>query len=86
MEFLKLTDQQKETMLNFLGFFVNNEGIICSKENNKIIICPYSNEPVRFKDASIMPGSTVIFNTSALNLARYFSEYIEEGKEKCLET
>ena len=81
MEFLKLSDQEKRVLLDFLGYAVSKEGIVLSKGNNKPHICPYTGEPVRFKDASVMPGSTVIFNTSVLALAEYFSEHVENKED-----
>lgn len=80
MQFIKLSDEEKRVLLDFLGYSVNEEGIVVSKENNRPHICPYTGEPVRFDIVSVMPGSTVVFNTSILTLAEYFSEHVEDGE------
>lgn len=82
MKFIELTDQQKTVLLDFLGYAVK-DGIVFSKKDNKPHICPYTREPVRFSEASVMPGSTIVFNTNALTLAEYFSEHVENGEIKC---
>ncbi len=78
MQFIRLFDAEKKILLDFLGYGVNKDGIVVSKDN-KMLICPYTGEPIRFKDASVMPGSTVIFNTSPFTLAEYFSKHVECG-------
>ncbi len=83
MKFIKITDKEKEALLEFLGYAVNKDGLVVSKETGKLVECPYTRESVRFETASIMPGSTVIFNTTELALAQYFSEHIENGERKC---
>jgi len=80
MEFIKLSEEAKKVLLDFLGYKVDENGIVLSKDTNQPHICPYTGEPVRFDAASIMPGSTVVFNTSILTLAEYFSEHIEHGE------
>ena len=84
MELLRLNDQQRIVLLDFLGYAVK-DGIVVSKGTEKPHICPYTEEPVRFKDVSVMPGSTIIFNTTALSLAQYFSEHPEgeDSDSKC---
>ncbi len=81
MQLLKLTVDQKIILLDFLGYKVKN-GIIYKKDDTPCK-CPYTKEPVRFCDASIMPGSTILFNTTALTLAEYFSEYVENEECEC---
>jgi hypothetical protein len=81
MEMIHLTDEQKRTILDFLDYSVDEKGVIISKKDNKPYMCPYTGDPVLFNKVSIMPGSTVIFNTSPLTLAQYFSEHVENGEE-----
>ena len=81
MQFVKLSDEAKIMILDFLGFERNEEGIVVSKSDKKILICKYNGDPVRFADASIMPGSTIIFNTTPLSLSEYFSEYVEKEED-----
>jgi len=80
MEFFELTETAKKVLLDILGYSVNKEGVIIEKETGKTHICKYTGEPVRFLDAAIMPGSTVIFNASPVTLSEYFEEYLNEGE------
>lgn len=79
-KFLKLTDEQKLVLLKSLDYDLDAESFIIDYKNNKVI-CPYSKRPVRFKDASILPGSTVIINTSLITLSEYISDYLESDEE-----
>ena len=62
---------------------VDEKGIILSKKTNKPIECPYTKELVHFDKASVMPDSTIVFNTTPLTLAEYFSDNIESGEDEC---
>ncbi len=79
---ITLTNEQKLVLFDFLGYKVKNN-ILVLKKTDKQQICPYTKEPVRFNEASVMPGSTVIFNTNALTLAEYFSEHVDNGGKIC---
>ena len=76
--FVELTNEEKKLLLDILDFEINKEGIIFEKGTGKPYICPITEERVHFKNASILPGSTVIINTSALTLAEYFSKFLEK--------
>jgi hypothetical protein len=86
MDILKITEREKKVLLDFLGYKTNKAGIVISKDTGKSIFCPYTKEPVKFNKASIMPGSTVIFNTDALTLSEYFTEYVDKGECECKKT
>lgn len=74
--FEELTNVQKRTLLEALDFKVTDEGQINDKDD-KPHICPFSNRKVFIKDASIMPGSTIVMNTSSLTLSEYITKYID---------
>ena len=79
-KFISLNDEQKLVLLKSLDYDVDNKGYIVDK-NNKKIVCVYSNQHVLFKNASILPGSTIIVNTSLITISEYISEYLEPGED-----
>lgn len=79
-EFLKLNDEQKLVLLRSLDYNLDSMSFIVDPNGDKVI-CPYSNRPVKFKDASILPGSTVIINTSLITLSEYITDYLEPEGE-----
>ena len=79
-KFISLNDEQKLVLLKSLDYDVDNNGYIVDK-NNKKVLCQYSNHPVLFKNASILPGSTVIVNTSLITISEYISEYLEPDED-----
>lgn len=79
MEFLSLDNDEKKILLESLGYSVDSEGYVRDL-NGKIHLCPYTNGKVKFENASILPGSTVIINTSAFTLSEYVTEYLEDDK------
>ena len=75
-KFISLSDGQKLVLLKSLDYDVDENGYIVDK-NNKKVICKYSNQTVLFRNASILPGSTLIVNTSLINISEYISDYLE---------
>jgi ABC-type taurine transport system ATPase subunit len=78
--FLKLNDIQKLTLLKLLDYNVDNNKFIIDSDGKKVI-CPYSKRPVKFENASILPGSTIIINTSLITMSEYVSDYLESTEE-----
>lgn len=78
--FVKLNDEQKLILLKSLDYDLDDNGYVVDK-NNKKVLCPYSNQPVLFKNASVLPGSTVIINTSLITISEYISEYLEPDED-----
>ena len=79
-KFISLSDEQKLVLLKSLDYDVDYNGYIVDK-NNKKVMCKYSNQPVLFKNASILPGSTVIVNTSLIIISEYISDYLEPDED-----
>ncbi|KXS46220.1 MAG: hypothetical protein AWU58_739 [Methanohalophilus sp. T328-1] len=78
VEFEDIGQEEKEILLNILGYYVDDNGTIFNKETNEEHICPMTKETVSIKNASILPGSTVIINTTELTLSEYFMDYFEK--------
>jgi len=73
--FISLTDDEKKILLYSLGFSIGREGFIYN--NNQRVHCYYTKEPVRFHEASVLPGSTIIVKTSPINISKYIDEFLE---------
>lgn len=82
MLFIKLTSKEKRVLLDCLGYDVKN-GAVFTKKDGEPHICPYTERPVMLEEASVMPGSTVVFNTTELSLAQYFTEHEEKKVVPC---
>lgn len=80
IKFLNSNESRKKMLLDFLGYFVDEEGYVVNKSDQKIVICEYTKEKVLFKNASILPGSTKIINTSPYTLSSYISDYLAGEK------
>ncbi len=76
--FFDIGDTEKELLLDILNFDVDENGIIIERGTGSPHICPITREKVRFNDASILPGSTVLINTSAISLSEYFSRFLDQ--------
>lgn len=76
-KFLKLSDEKKKILLKALDYGVDYEGFI-TDENNKRVLCKYTGVEVPFVNVSILPGSTIIINTSPYTISKYLEEYIED--------
>lgn len=75
-KFISLTDAQKLFLLKSLDYNLDENGYVVD-QNNKKVICRYSKQPVLFKNASILPGSTIIVNTSLISISEYITDYLE---------
>lgn len=74
--FLQLTPEQKRILLQALDYKIDEQGFVLTATNRKVI-CPYTHHPVRLETASVLPGSTIIINTSLVTLSEYISDYLE---------
>ena len=78
IDFIDLESEEKELLLEVLGFSVDQEGYVYDELLKERHICPYTKKEVLFENASILPGSTMIINTSALTISEYITEKIEK--------
>ncbi len=79
MEFEHLGLEEKEILLEILGYYVDENGIIFDKNTGEEHVCPVTNDVVFIENASVLPGSTVIINTTELSLSEYFLEHVENS-------
>ncbi|MDO9517460.1 MAG: hypothetical protein Q7J10_05345 [Methanosarcinaceae archaeon] len=75
--FTDINIEQKTALVDILGYYIDEDGIIFDKETKMQHICPITKEAVSIDNASILPGSTIIINTTELSLSEYFTYYFE---------
>lgn len=78
MLFCELTPEEKKILLDALGFAVNKDGTIIHNVDKLQVKDPITNEPVKFENANILPGSTIILDNNPASLALYFARYYEK--------
>jgi len=62
MEHLEITEENKDTILELFDKDVDDDGHIIEKATGAKLICPYTEEPVKKDDFSILPGSSTFVN------------------------
>ena len=75
-KFLQISNNKKKILLKALGYEVNEKGFVTDEEG-AVVRCKYSHRGVHIKEASILPGSTIVINTTPVTLAAYIEEYLE---------
>ena len=78
IEFLDLKPEEKKLLLESLGFTIDEGGYVYDGLLQERSICPYTKKEILFDNASILPGSTLIINTSALTLSEYITDKLEK--------
>ena len=76
--FLDITYDEKRILLDCLGYSVKEDNYIINTKTGDYHTCPITRERVLFENASILPGSALVINTTPLTISEYLSEYIEE--------
>jgi len=76
--FLKIKDSEKKILLKSLGYDVLDSDFVVIEGTKKPVWCRYTNRPVIFSEASVLPGSTIIINTTPVSLSSYIEEFLEE--------
>lgn len=76
-KFLSLPIESKKVLLKALGYEIDSDGFIIDENKNRVI-CRYSGVEVPFINSSILPGSTIIINTSPYTISKYLEEFLEE--------
>ena len=77
IKFEKIGIEERKVLLDILGYEVNEDGIIIYKNTGEEYRDPITGDVVFIENASILPGSTVIINTSELTLSEYITKYLE---------
>ncbi len=78
ISFVEMNDAERKLLLDILDFEIDEEGFIVDKKTKRHYICPLSKTKVPISSSSILPGSTIVLNTSALTLSEYFTRYLEK--------
>lgn len=78
MIFSELTLEEKKIVLDALGFGIDGNGNICGHVDKLPVKDPITNEPIKFENANIFPGSTIILDNNPVSLAYYFARYYEK--------
>jgi len=78
VKFEDIDIEEKKALMDILGYYIDENGLIYNKETKKEHICPVTKDVVFVENASILPGSTVIINTTDLSLSEYFTEFFEK--------
>ncbi len=78
IKFEKIGIEEKKVLLDILGYEVDEDGLILDKKTKKEHKCPITGEVVFIENASVLPGSTVVINTSELSLSEYFTKFVEK--------
>lgn len=78
IKFEEIGIEEKKILLDILGYEVGEAGIILDKNTKKKHICPITESVVFIENASVLPGSTVVINTTELSLAEYFTMFVEK--------
>jgi len=81
IKFEEIGIDEKRILLEVLGYEIGEAGIIINKDTRKEHICPITGSVVFIENASVLPGSTVVINTSELSLAEYFTQFVEMQSE-----
>jgi hypothetical protein len=82
ISFLKINSEEKIRLLEVLGYGIDDDGYILDINTGEPYTDPMNNEEVHIENASVLPGSTVIINTTPLSLSEYFTVYVEKAKNK----
>ncbi len=71
-----LTSDEKKVILETLGYGINGNGKLTT-QMGKLHICPITKQPLDFKNAAIVPGSTLVIKDDILSFADYFAQHYE---------
>lgn len=77
--FEKLNLDEMHTFLDIIGYETDEDGVIIDKETKEEYISPVTEQTVFIENASVLPGSTIIVDTSELSLSEYFTKYLESN-------
>ncbi len=76
--FSELTPDEKKIVLDALGFGIDENGNVMGHVDKIPVKDPITNEPIKFENANILPGSTIILDNNPVSLAFYFARYYEK--------
>ena len=75
-EFSRLKENEKKVLLKALGYDISESGFVVEEHTKRVVWCRYTNKPVKFDEASVLPGSTIVINTTPISLSSYIEEFL----------
>ena len=81
--FQEVSDDDKEKLLDILGFSVDENKKLINKETGRPHVCEFSGEEICLSEASIMPWESFkVIKTTPQAVSKYFAEYrkLQDGK------
>ena len=76
---VQLDNDKRLLALKKLGYNLDDNGYVIDTNNeNKEVICKYSEERVHINTAAILPGSIVVINATPETMAQYFLDQNDE--------
>jgi hypothetical protein len=76
-KFTNLDNNAKRILLKALGYGTDSKGFVIWADSGKRVRCKYTKRPVHFYESSVLPGSTIVINTTPTSLSKYIEEYLE---------
>jgi len=77
MEFEELGNEEKKLLLNAYNYEVNEGGVIVDTLLKEPLISQDSQKPIKLENASLLPGSMKIIDTTPLTISKFLREKIE---------
>jgi hypothetical protein len=62
MKVIAITPENLESTLSIFGKEIDDDGYLIEKSSKKRLICPYSREPIKKDNFSVLPGSATFVN------------------------
>jgi len=81
LKFEKIGIEEREVLLDCLGYEIDETGLIIVKKTKEAYKDPLFGNYTFIENASILPGSTIIVDTSEISLAEYLTRYVDEGED-----
>ena len=77
MEFEELGDAEKKLLLDAYNYEVDEKGIIVDSLLKEPVVSEDIKKPIFLENASLLPGSLKIINTTPLTISKFLREKIE---------
>lgn len=76
MEFEELGNEEKKLLLSAYNYEVDDNGIIIDSLLKEPLMSPESQKPIKLENASLLPGSMKIIDTTLLTISKFLREKI----------
>lgn len=78
MEYIKIDNNNKTTILELFNKETDAEGFIIEKRTKKRLVCPYTRENIHSTSFSILPGTATFVNNTFHSFAQHLATHIEQ--------